>query len=104
MCFPNGVLLTGGMGMQMGGGGMTITTEKCLTNDDPVPSVNGDKDCKSTHTIDGNTLTFEETCPDSHSTGEITYQDKTMMGVIQSESKGGPATIKFSGEYFGPCE
>ena len=96
--------MTGGMGMQMGGGGMTITTTKCLTNDDPVPSVNEDQDCESTHTVDGNNLTFEETCPDSHSTGEITYQNETMTGVVQSESKGESATIEISGEYVGPCE
>ena len=95
--------MMGGMGMQMGDGGMTITTEQCLTNDDPGPSANKNKDCKSTHTIDGNTVTFEETCPDSHSTGEFTYQNESMTGLIQSEGKGGPATIEVSGNYVGPC-
>ena len=95
--------MMGGMGMQMDGGGMTITTIKCLTNDDPVPSANEGEDCESTHAIDGNTVTFEETCPDSHSTGEITYQNETMTGIIQSDSKDGPATIEISGKYVGPC-
>ena len=88
-----------GMNMQAGGNsaGITTTVTKCLTNDNPVPQK--DDSCTSTHTLDGNTVKFETTCADSHSTGEITYQNESMNGTITSQSADGEATIEITGEY-----
>ena len=93
--------MMGGMGVHMNAEGIRTTLTKCLTNDNPVPQQ--DDSCTSTHTIDGSTVKFETTCADSHSTGEITYQNESMNGTIMSQSADGEATIEISGQYIGPC-
>jgi len=92
------------MSVGTNGAGMTTTITECITNDNPVPHRDEEKDCPSTHSINGNTVNFTTTCPDSKSTGTITYQTDTMNGTIQSESAEGRVTIDISGEYVGPCQ
>ena len=96
------------MGAQGGGMGMAMTRNQCITNDNPVPEGDDQEDCQQTHTMRGNTVNFEVTCEDSHSTGQITYRNTSMNGTIQSTStKNGReehATIDISGKYVGPCD
>ena len=95
------------MGAQGGGMGMAMTRTQCITNDNPVPEGDNEKDCQKTHSMNGNTVHFEVTCADSHSTGQVTYQNDSMNGTIQSTStKNGKeenVTIDINGEYDGPC-
>lgn len=99
-------------GMKMGPGangmGMSTTVSQCLTNDNPVPEAPGQEDCTQTHSVDGNTVSFETICPDSHSTGQVTYSNKSMNGTIQSTTMEDGVektmTIDINGEYVGPCE
>ena len=101
--------MMGGMNMQMGGGapGITTTTTECITNQDPVPDRDGDEDCQKTHTLEGNTVNFEVICPDSKSTGKMTYSGDSMSGEIKSQQmetgKMTDVTIEISGQYAGPC-
>lgn len=101
--------MMGGMGMNMGasGGGMSMTMSQCLTNDDPVPDNELEKDCEKTHNFRGNTLHFETVCKDSHSKGKITYKNTSMKGTIETtkteKGKVETATMDISGEYVGPC-
>ncbi len=104
--------MMGGMGVKMGapggGMGMTTTIKQCLTNDDPVPEANNEKNCKQTHTMRGNAVNFEVVCDNSRSTGEVTYNNGSMTGTIHSTSseKGRPqnVTMDIRGEYIGPCD
>ena len=99
----------GGMKVKTGadGAGMTTTFSQCITNNKPFPQREQDKDCQETHTIDGNTVNFEATCKDSKSTGQMTYKDDAMEGVITSQqtADGTPTnvTIEVKGQYTGPC-
>lgn len=101
--------MMGNMGMQMGSGsqGITTTVTQCITNDNPVPE-DPTKNCKETHSVDGNTVKFESVCDDSTSTGEITYQDESMTGTIKSkqniDGQETDTTIELAGTYIGPCE
>lgn len=101
--------MMGNMGINMGaeGGGMSLTMNQCLTNDNPVPEASDEEDCQTTHSIDGNTVTFETICEDSHSTGELTYTRQSMQGTINTvTTKNGTeehSTININGEYVGPC-
>lgn len=93
--------------MGMGGGGMQTTITRCLTNDSPVPQMNDQEDCQTTHSTTGNTVHFEAVCKDSTSTGDITYEQDSMRGTIQSHATtpgGHDATIEISGQYLGPCD
>ena len=103
--------MMGGMkfgGAPGGGAGMTITNTQCVTNDNPVPEGEDEEDCQKTHTTNGNAVHFEVVCDDSHSTGDITYEDDTMTGTIQSTTTESgteeTVTIDISGQYVGPCE
>ncbi len=103
--------MMGNMGMKMGGatpGGMTINKKQCMTNDHPVPQQKDQENCKETHTVNGNTVNFEITCKDSHSIGEVTYNDDSMKGNIKStNTRGGrkeEVAIDLSGQYLGPCK
>ena len=102
--------MMGKMNMQVSGNspGMTTTVTHCVSNQNPVPDMNTSKDCKETHTIDGNTVTFEQVCDKSKSTGEMTYENDSMTGTITSEQKENgqetKATIELTGEYLGPCD
>ena len=101
--------MMGGMGMKMGAqaGGMSITHTQCITNDNPVPKDETQKNCESNHTIKGNTVNFETTCPDSHSTGQLTFNNDSMKGTIESTStqkgKKENVTMDINGQYVGPC-
>jgi hypothetical protein len=97
--------MMGGMNIAAGedGQGLSMTMTQCVSADNPVPDMNPDKDCTETHSVNGSTVTFEVTCPDSHSTGEVTYNDETMQGTIASQSKEGDVTMEISGAYEGPC-
>ncbi|OGX05893.1 MAG: hypothetical protein A2Z88_02310 [Omnitrophica WOR_2 bacterium GWA2_47_8] len=102
--------MMGGMGMKMGaqGGGMVINRTQCMTNDNPVPKGDDQEDCQQTHTFRGNTLNFEVTCDDSHSTGQVTYKNDSMKGTINSTTtkngKEEKSTLDISGKYVGPCD
>ena len=98
--------MMGGMNIHADGGGMGMTTTvtKCLTNQDPVPERDEDKDCQKTHSIDGDTVNFEVVCDDSKSTGQVTYKDDSMNGTINSQAADGTGvTIEINGQYVGPC-
>ena len=99
--------MMGGQMPGMGAEGMTTTTTQCITNDDPVPQSSQDEGCTSTHEQNGNTVHFETTCPESTSTGDVTYNEDSMSGTIQSHStadgEAQDVTIEISGEYVGPC-
>ena len=98
--------MMGGMKMNAEGADMTTTISQCVSNENPVPMAT-EKGCQETHTLNGNTVQFEMTCPDSHSTGEVTYMGDSMKGTIKShqtvDGKPTDATIEISGEYTGPC-
>lgn len=100
--------MMGGMKIGAQGGGMAVTTTQCLTNDDPVPEAQNEKNCKQTHSVKGNTVTFEMVCPKSRSNGQVTYKNDTMKGTIKStqieKGKETNATIDISGQYVGPCQ
>ena len=102
--------MMGGMGTKMGaqGGGMSMTRTQCITNDNPVPEAEDEEDCQQTHTMKGNTVNFEVTCDDSHSTGQVTYRNDSMKGSIKStqteNGKETTSTIDISGQYVGPCD
>ena len=95
---PGMKMNTGGNGM-----GMTTTTTQCVTNDKPVPQ-STEEGCAETHSMDGNTVKFETTCPESKSTGEVTYNGDSMEGTIKSQSAEGAVTIDIAGQYVGPCD
>jgi hypothetical protein len=101
--------MMGGMNVQMGGksAGVTTTVSQCISDQDPVPDMSSGEDCQETHTIAGNTVHFEEVCSDSKSTGQVTYGEETMSGVIKSQQmvdgKVSDVTIEISGQYVGPC-
>ena len=89
-------------------GGITTNMTKCVTNSDPVPQMETDEGCVSTHAVAGDTVHFETTCPDGTSTGEVTYTDESMHGTITSHStesaEAADVTIEISGVYEGPCD
>ena len=101
--------MMGGMNIQMNsnGAGMTTTVSQCISSQDPVPNTKRDEDCQETHTMDGNTVNFEVVCKDSKSTGQVTYKEDSMSGVIKSHqtADGQPTdvTIDIKGQYVGPC-
>ncbi len=102
--------MMGNMGMQMGaanGGGMTISRKQCLTNANPVPKKEDQENCEETHTMAGNTVKFEVNCKDGRSTGEVTYDNDSMHGTIQStqnnRGKEEKVQININGQYDGPC-
>ena len=101
--------MMGNMNMQMDAGsqGITTTHTQCISNQNPVPSVDDTENCQQTHSIDGNAINFEVVCDKSSSTGHVTYNDETMEGQIQShqmaDGKDVNATIEITGQYVGPC-
>lgn len=102
--------MMGGMKMKMGGaagGGMSMTSTQCITNEDPVPDASNEEKCESTHTVNGNKVHFETVCETSRSTGDVIYTNNKMSGTIQSVSTENgqeqKSTIDISGEYVGPC-
>lgn len=99
--------MMGNMSVSMAGGGITTTVTKCMTNNDPVPQTPGQEDCQTTHSINGNAVHFESVCKDSTFIGDITYEQDSMKGKIQSQATtadGQNAVIDISGQYLGPCE
>ncbi len=100
--------MMGNMNLSMGagGGGMQTSITRCLTNDSPVPQMQGQEDCQTKHSMAGNTVHFETVCKDSTSTGDITYAQDSMRGTIQSHATapgGNDATMEISGQYLGAC-
>ena len=99
--------MMGSMGMGVSGQGMTINTSQCMTNDNPVPRRDDEKDCQETHSIDGNSVHFDVVCKDSTSSGEVTYHNDSMTGHITStrreRGRETTSTIDLSGQYEGPC-
>jgi len=102
--------MMGGMkfGAAGGGGGMSTTITQCITNDNPVPESDKQKNCQQTHSKKGNTVNFEVICADSHTSGQVTYQNNSMKGRIKStQTKNGKkenVTMDISGKYVGPCK
>lgn len=96
--------MMGGMGMKMDEKGITVTTNQCITDENPIPEVEDNQNCTTTHSVNGNTVNFEVTCPEGISTGEVTYGDDTMKGVIHTTTPEGDVTVNISGQYLGPCE
>jgi hypothetical protein len=104
--------MMGSMNMQMdvAGGAMTATVTQCMTQQEPVPALEGqeDKDCETEHSVTGSTVKFNVVCPDSAATGEMTYTENTMSGKISSQQmmdgQMTEATITMDGQYVGPCD
>ncbi len=100
--------MMGSMGVQMGGNSMVIENKQCLTNQNPVPKQEDEENCQETHRSFGNTIKFEVVCKDSRSTGEVTYNNDSMKGTIQSiqrhNGKEEKAAIDIDGQYVGPCK
>ncbi len=100
-----------GMGMNVNAEGMTTTVTQCLSSQNPVPPMdkmnNNAKDCKETHSMNGNTVKFEAVCKGSKSSGEMTFDGDSMHGKIKSQQKSDgkdvDATIEMTGKYLGPC-
>ena len=100
--------MMGNMGMGMSGQGMTMNTSQCMTNDNPVPRRDDEKDCQETHSITGNSVHFDVVCKDSTSSGEVTYHNDSMTGHITStrreHGRETTSTIDLHGQYEGPCQ
>ena len=77
-----------------------------LETEDPVPQMQGQEGCQTTHTRNGDTVSFESVCANGTSTGEMTYTDDSMEGTITTTSNEGgeEMTIDLAGQYEGPCE
>ena len=101
--------MMGGMNIHMNSGapGITTTVTQCVSNDNPVPEMNSKEHCKETHSMAGNTVKFQVVCDESDSSGQVTYKDDSMEGMVKStqmvDGKATNATIKISGKYLGPC-
>ena len=101
--------MMGGMNIGVRGQGMGMTTKfsQCMTNDNPVPKRDGQNNCQETHSIHGNTVQFDVACPDSKSSGHVTYKNDSMKGTIKTtqteRGKETNVTIDISGQYEGPC-
>ena len=101
--------MMGKMNIQMDASsqGITTTVTQCVSNQNPVPEMNSKENCKETHSIDGSTVKFQTVCDDSDSSGQVTYKDDSMEGVVKShqreDGKKMDATIEISGKYLGPC-
>ena len=99
--------MMGGMTAKMNAGGMEMKSTQCVTNDNPVPE-GPEKNCQKTHELRGNTVHFESVCPDSTSSGDVTYTDDTMQGTIHSrqtvEGQEESSTIQITGQFVGPCD
>jgi len=90
------------------------TFRQCITKNDPVPQ-NKDKnlECKTVNLkTSGNTVSYTVECKgngqEMHTTGTITYSDKSMNGTSTTsfKMKGQPEikmTSKIRGKYIGPC-
>lgn len=105
------------MGIQMSADGqeMTVTTEHCITKQNPVPQHLKDPNmanyCQQTHEIDGDTVNFHMTCDHNdfqmESSGSMTYTGDSMQGHIKSHQvKAGKtmdSTINITGQYEGSC-
>lgn len=97
-----------GVNMDANSQGITTTVTKCVSDQDPVPSMNnGDEDCKESHSTESNTIKFETDCKGNKSSGHVTYNGDSMEGKIKSHQKAGGketnATIEVNGKYLGPC-
>ena len=101
--------MMGGMGIGVGGPGMgmAVSSSQCITNAQPVPTRDDQKDCKETHSIEGNTVHFDVVCADSKSSGDVTYEGDSMTGRITSTQRERgqetTSTINLRGQYEGPC-
>ena len=99
--------MMGKMNVQMDGQGMTTTVTQCISSQNPVPEMRTPKDCKQTYSLDGNTVNFQVVCDEMDSTGQVTYKEESMEGVVKSrqkiDGKVTNVTIEISGKYLGPC-
>jgi len=84
-----------------------------LTKKNPIPShAKSMEDCKQTHEINGDTVSFQVTCDRNdfqmESSGTMTYSGDSMQGHIKShqvrKGKAMDSSIDISGQYLGPCE
>jgi len=102
--------MMGGTGMLMSydGTGITTTVTQCMSNEAPVPQTEPENDCQTTHSINGNTVSFEVACADGISIGQVTYNGDSMQGEIKVqqtvEGQKSEATIEITGKYVGPCD
>ncbi|MDE2027717.1 MAG: DUF3617 domain-containing protein [Candidatus Omnitrophica bacterium] len=103
-----------GITMSANGQGMTVTTDKCLTEKNFIPSHVGpgqEKYCRQTHQVNGNTVTFQGTCRRGDwqldSSGTMTYSENSMQGHMKVHQVTGSrtmdSTIDMTGKYLGPC-
>jgi len=102
--------MMGGMGTSLSedGQGMTITMTQCISQTNPVPQTEKQKNCKETHSIKGNMVSFETICPDGTSSGQVTYEGDSMKGTVTTNQTGEgqeiEATVDIEGKYIGPCD
>ena len=101
--------MMGGMNIGVSGNAAGITTSitQCVSDQNPVPEMQRGENCKETHSLNGNTVNFEVVCDDSRSTGQVTYQEDSMQGLIKSQQmvdgKKTDVEIEITGQYEGPC-
>ena len=108
--------MPGQMGMQISAGaeGISATVTQCVTDKSPVPEMQmpDPENCKQSHDIIGNTVSFQVNCKSkSHemeSSGSVTYKDESMEGLVKShqleDGQSIDATIMITGKYLGKCE
>ena len=101
-----------GISVGSDGQGMSITVTQCLSKQNPVPKQeHGNNNCKETHEINGDTVTFTSSCNYNNtqmdSNGTVTYAGDGMTGHITSSGTAGghpvKNTIDITGQYVGPC-
>ncbi len=85
-----------------------MTHTMCLTQKDSVPEKPRKTDCKMTHSINGNTVTWSVTCPDSVSNGRITYAGASFDGTMETTMNHGGEKMQMKnsmkGKRIGPCK
>lgn len=107
--------MQGSMGASVGtdaDGNMTMTMTQCLTEENPVPDSKMPKTCKQTHSVRGDTVTYQASCKDrnfeAETKGKMTYKGDTMKGesrtrqVVQGKTM--DTLVKIDGKYLGPCK
>ena len=100
--------LLGGAGASpTAGGANPITLTQCLSNDNPVPQLPGTAGCKLNPLIVGETVTFEGSCPNGSSSGEINYKEDSLSGRVKwtqwLNGQETNTTVEITGVYAGPC-
>jgi hypothetical protein len=107
--------MQGGMGVSVetdAQGNMVTTVTQCLTDENPVPDAKMPKTCKQTHSVRGNTVTYQTSCKDrnfeAETKGKMTYKGDAMKGESRThqvvQGKAMDTLVRIDGKYLGPCK